>query len=292
MLPIAMVVGALFYNEVEKLSFLTSYLIFCMLLITYSKLSLRHLRITRIHGVLLLTQWLLSTALYLLLRPLGDDLSQGIFITLFAPTATAAAVITGLLGGNVATLATYTLVSNLVVAVGTPIAFTWMMAQSQLSFLDSLLPIGRTVGTLLLLPLLLAMVLKRFLPPFHRWLQRSQQVSFYLWAIALTIVIGKTVYFIIHQDSTSYTTEVAIALSSLVACLLQFKLGRMIGARYGDVVAGGQALGQKNTILVIWMAQTYLSPLASIAPASYVVWQNLVNSYQLWRKGRADRGKV
>ena len=45
-------------------------------------------------------------------------------------------------------------------------------------------------------------------------------------------------------------------------------------------------MGQKNTILAIWMAQTYLNPLSSIVPAAYVLWQNLINSYQLWRKQR------
>ena len=38
------------------------------------------------------------------------------------------------------------------------------------------------------------------------------------------------------------------------------------------------------------MAQTWLDPLASVAPAAYVVWQNIVNSIQLWRYKGA--GKV
>jgi len=60
-------------------------------------------------------------------------------------------------------------------------------------------------------------------------------------------------------------------------------MGRMIGAKYGERIAAGQALGQKNTIFAIWMAQTYLSPLVSIAPAAYVLWQNTINSYQIWK---------
>ena len=31
----------------------------------------------------------------------------------------------------------------------------------------------------------------------------------------------------------------------------------------------GQALGQKNTVLAIWMAVTYLNPLSSVGPGSY-----------------------
>jgi BASS family bile acid:Na+ symporter len=48
-------------------------------------------------------------------------------------------------------------------------------------------------------------------------------------------------------------------------------------------VAGGQGLGQKNTVLAIWMAQTFLNPISSIAPGAYVLWQNMFNSWQVWR---------
>jgi len=47
-------------------------------------------------------------------------------------------------------------------------------------------------------------------------------------------------------------------------------------------------LGQKNTILAIWMAHTYLNPLSSVAPGSYVLWQNIINSCQLWKKRKNE----
>ena len=80
-----------------------------------------------------------------------------------------------------------------------------------------------------------------------------------------------------------------MALLALLVCGLQFITGRRIGRRFRDKVAGAQGLGQKNTILAIWMAQTYLNPVSSVAPAFYVVWQNIVNSYQLWLR-RRDKG--
>jgi BASS family bile acid:Na+ symporter len=60
--------------------------------------------------------------------------------------------------------------------------------------------------------------------------------------------------------------------------------GYYYGKRFKDELACSQYMGQKNTILAIWMAQTFLNPIASIAPAAYVLWQNFVNTYQLWRK--------
>ena len=58
-------------------------------------------------------------------------------------------------------------------------------------------------------------------------------------------------------------------------------MGRKVGAHFRDKVTGGQSLGQKNTVLAIWLALTYLDPIASIAPAAYVAWHNIVNSYQI-----------
>jgi BASS family bile acid:Na+ symporter len=92
--------------------------------------------------------------------------------------------------------------------------------------------------------------------------------------------------FISIQDSSSYLLEIIIASTTLLICLMQFWFGRRIGSRFNRTVSGGQALGQKNTILAIWLTQTYLNPVASIGPGAYVIWQNLVNSYQLWRKQR------
>jgi BASS family bile acid:Na+ symporter len=88
----------------------------------------------------------------------------------------------------------------------------------------------------------------------------------------------------ISQDSATYGTETGLLTVSLILCCLQFIAGRRIGRHYGDPVSSGQGLGQKNTILAIWMAQTYLHPLTAIAPAGYILWQNIINSWQLWRQ--------
>lgn len=78
--------------------------------------------------------------------------------------------------------------------------------------------------------------------------------------------------------------QILIAFAGLVTCVLQFFLGKNIGGHYKERISGGQALGQKNTVLAIWMAYTYLNPLSSVGPGSYVLWQNLINSWQLWKK--------
>ena len=282
MLPIAMITGAVFYRYVQIISFLTPYLIFIMLLITYCKLSLRNMNLSPLHVWLLGIQVIGSLLIYVLLYSFDPLVAEGTFICVFCPTATAAAVITGMLGGDIACLATYSLLSNMTVAIIAPFIFSFMGDHISLPFFESFLKIGTEMIPLLIFPFVCALILQKFLPKVHSALQNHQSISFYLWAISLTIVMGKTVSFIASRGNAEYKEEILIALFALIVCILQFILGKLIGKKYYNTIAGGQGLGQKNTVLAIWMALTYLNPLASIGPASYVVWQNSINSLQLW----------
>lgn len=288
MLPLAMLAGAFFYDFFQSLSFLTPYLIFCMLFITYCKLSVRDLHFGALHYRLILIQLAGCLLVFGVLSRFDMVVAQGCLICVLAPTATAAAVITGMLGGSVACLAAYTLLSSFAVALTAPLIFALLGGRADLPFWDSVFYICRQVVPLLVLPCLLAFVFERVFPVVHRQLGKLQVISFYLWASGLAIVTGRTVHFILHGDNANLPEEWWMAFFALVICVAQFALGRYVGRRYGDPVSGGQGLGQKNTILAIWMAQVYLNPLASIAPASYVLWQNLINSWQLWRKGKSE----
>lgn len=286
MLPLAMLTGALSYRLVGYISFLTPYLIFTMLLLTFCKLSPREMRLHPLHKWLLLIQLVGCVVVYGLVYLYDPVVAQGALICVLAPTATSAAVITGMLGGSVAFLTNYVLLCNIGVAIMAPVLFSFMGSQSEMPFFESFLFICRQVGPLLILPLVFAWSLRAFLPKLHARILSVHKLSFYLWAVALTIVTGSTVRFLVEQQDPDYTVEIGLAVVSLVICVGQFLLGRRLGKTYGDPVSSGQGLGQKNTILAIWMAQVYLNPIASIAPAAYVLWQNSINSYQLWLKGR------
>ena len=288
MLPLAMLTGALSYRLVGYISFLTPYLIFTMLLLTFCKLSPREMRLHPLHKWLLLIQLVGCVVVYGLVYLYDPVVAQGALICVLAPTATSAAVITGMLGGSVAFLTNYVLLCNIGVAIMAPVLFSFMGSQSEMPFFESFLFICRQVGPLLILPLVFAWSLRAFLPKLHARILSVHKLSFYLWAVALTIVTGSTVKFLVEQKDPDYTVEIGLAVVSLVICVGQFLLGRRLGKTYGDPVSSGQGLGQKNTILAIWMAQVYLNPIASIAPAAYVLWQNSINSYQLWLKGRKN----
>ncbi len=288
-LPIAMIIGALTHKWVSHLSFLTPYLLFTMLLLTFCKISFKDIRFHPAHLWLLLIQLIGSIGLYYLLLPFDSVIAQGSMLCMLIPTATAAAVITGMLGGNVGFLTTYVLFCNVAVAIAAPIYFSLTGVHEELSFVQSVWYICQKVLPILIFPLFVAIALRYLTPKIHKALLSIPQLAFYLWVSALTIVTGNTVQFMLNQDNAEYKTEIGLLIVSLILCCLQFLAGRRIGKHYGDPISSGQGLGQKNTILGIWMAQTYLHPLTAIAPAGYILWQNIINSYQLYRKGKTAK---
>jgi len=284
MLPIAMLAGAIFHNYIGYVAFLSKYLIFTMLLITYCRVNIREFHVGASIGWLLLIQIGGAVAAYMMLRPLSPILAQGAFICIFCPTATAAPVITGMLGGKVERVATYSIFSHISVAFLAPVLLAWISdAQTEsMAFSVAVQAISFTVLPLILGPLALALLMERFSPRAHHAIASHQGLSFYIWAFALLIVVGNSVSFILREPAEMIPEILALATVSLLACIVQFSLGRFIGLRYGDRVSGTQSLGQKNTVLAIWLALTYLDPIVSVAPAAYVAWHNTVNSIQIY----------
>lgn len=284
MMPFTMTIGALFYPFFSRFDFLTPYLIFLMLFFTYCGISVRSIRFSKLHLWLILIQIFGSIGLYLLLKNIDNTLAQAGLICLLAPTATSAVVITSMLKGNAASLTAYTLLSNFTVVAMAPFLFTFWGTNTNVPFWSSFSLIALWVSVLLLGPLLLSVFLRKISPSITVAIQKRSIVSFYIWVIALAIVTAKIVKFIIVKGIAHLELEIAIALLAMIICLCQFIIGKTLGSRYNDRISGGQGLGQKNTILAIWLAQTYLNPLASLGPGTYILWQNIVNSWQVWKK--------
>lgn len=285
-MPSAMLVGAVLCRPVTALEtwsgrMVTPVLIFLMLFVTFCRVRPSEMRLSMLHGWLLLFQTIACVGVYFLLLPLDRTVAQGAMICVLAPVAMAAVVIGGMLGANVATMATYSLLCNMAVALLAPavLSFAGTGACSFAGMLARIVP-------LLVLPVAAAQCCRAVLPGVAGWVAAHSQISFYLWLVSLAVVIGRTTAFLIDLHDASAATELWLAAAALAICLVQFKTGRAIGRRYGDPAAGGQSLGQKNTVLAVWMAQSFLDPISSVAPTAYIVFQNFVNSYQIWRKDR------
>lgn len=283
-MPLAMVVGALLCRplaHVEQATggVLTPLLIAAMLFLTFCRVDIRAMRLRWMHLWMLLFQFIGSITVYYLVLPLlGDTVAQGAMICVLAPIAMAAVVIGGMLGANVTTMATYSLVCNLLTALVAP-PLLHAFGTGSCTFAEI---IGRVAPTLLM-PFVAGQLCRYLWPRGAKWFVDHSGMSFYLWLISLVLVLGRTTCFILDTDA-DIVVEVELALVALVLCIAQFAAGRAIGRLAGDAVAGGQSVGQKNTILAVWMSLNFLDPVASIAPTAYIVWQNFVNSYQIYRK--------
>lgn len=305
-LPIAMLGGASAYLLYRALplpdgtgnlastvvSYLQPSLIFSMLFVTFCKVRINDLKPLRWHLWLLLFQVLLFIVFSLSIgffRGMPSSvkvLLEAAMMCFITPTATAASVITARLGGNSASLISYTIQINLAVALLAPLLLAFSHPVEGLSLAGSFLVIIAKVFPLLLCPLLCSELVRKFVPGFHRWLAtRGRNIPFYLWLVSLALAIAVSTRAIVHAH-LSLLLLAGIAIVSLVCCLVQFAVGRRIGARYGEVIAAGQSLGQKNTVFAIWFAYTFLTPVTAIAGGFYSIWHNLVNTYQLQRYRR------
>ena len=303
-LPIAMISGAAAYFVYRLLplpegtgvfvssavSVVQPTLIFAMLFVTFCKVRIKELKPQKWHLLLLAFQLLPFIVLSLIMAffhdiPLGARvLMESAMMCLLCPTATAAAVITAKLGGNSASLISYTMQINMAVAIVAPVFLTFSHPVEGLTLGSSFLVIMGKVFPLLLLPLVCALLVRKYAPAVHGWLvTKGRNLPFLLWLVALSLAIAVTARAIVHAHVSLYVM-VGIAVVSLVCCLLQFFVGRRIGARYGETVTGGQALGQKNTVFAIWFAYTFLTPVTAIAGGFYSVWHNLVNTWQLQKR--------
>ena len=276
-LPVAIAAGLLFHDFLSSYRFLVPYLLFGMMFFTCSKISVKDVKLHPMHGILLLFQILVGVVVYLVLRPINEELAQGLMICVFAPVATASPVVGGLLGANVTVMTTYVLISNVVVALLAPLFFSIIMPDSGVTFFTSFLHISKSTLMLLILPIVISLLIKKYTPKGFEVVKRLQPVSFYLWAVCMMVLIGSTIHTIMIQENSNYLLELIMIVGALLICIVQFSLGRKLGTKYGDMVAGRQMMGQKNTGIAIWLAMAYLTPMSTVAPTAYIIWQNLMN---------------
>jgi BASS family bile acid:Na+ symporter len=250
----------------------------------------------------------------------GDKvLAQGILMCFIMPTATAAPIIAGKMGGSIQNLTTFTLLSNFATAIIVPATFP--LINPDLSIVPEAFQFSPFIFHF---SLLLSRIAPLLLGPFfsawllrlaYKWKTRKEfvlpvkiaVVPFYLWVasiVVLTSVVTETTILNFHAQISNI---IFLIIASFFACLLQFGLGKLIGyylpapskgTDYQDVlinpaaapttmagvssITAGQAFGQKNTSLGVWMANTFLDPMASLGAAAYILWQNICSSVQLF----------
>ncbi|MBE6209018.1 MAG: transporter [Rikenellaceae bacterium] len=278
----AILSGVLFYRILMPITFLMPYLIFTLLFIPFCGISPRDMRFGKLHLSLALFQVIVCLAVYFGIRQFDEIVAQGAMICVLAPTATAAVVIGALLGGRVEIIVSYTVLINCIVAVVAPLLFTYIDATGEtIPFVELLIRILNRVMPILLLPLISALIIRKISLRTAVAINKLKSYTFYIWLFSVVLTMASTVDYIVQRGWDEWPKYVLLAVVALFIAIAQYLIGWRIGKRFGRRIEGCQLLGQKNTILTIWMAQNFLNPLASIAPAAYVLWQNLINGVEL-----------
>jgi bile acid:Na+ symporter, BASS family len=286
MMPIAMTVGIIFGITIPKvitaLEFILPYLVAGMLLVAYSKLHFRSIRITGMHVTLFVVQMLGSLIVWKLMMYWNPLYAEQAFICLFCPVASSSPVVVGMLGGSLSCMVAYILFFYVGTSVLTPLILPIISGNDTIPFLSLSLNIASQVMPTILLPLLITMAMKlRFRRGIH-FLRDNQSIAFYLWSACLMLVIGKATSYVMAEPSSMIPTEVMLAIISLLTCLFQFGVGRLIGAYFHEKIAATQSLGQKNVAMGLWLIFSYLNPLVSVGMATYSIFQNTINSLQIY----------
>lgn len=262
---------------------------FLILFVTFCKVDFRQLRPVAWHGWVALFQVLfIGVLMALMLMPSGEPsaqakvLMEALLMCCISPCATAAAVVTQKLGGSLEQMTTYTFLSNFLTVLLAPVCFPLIEKGADITFLAAFTKILHEVFLVLVVPMLLAYVVKHHIKGLHRRIVAVRDLSYYLWACSLMIVTGTTVKNIVHAEVSVWLLA-AIALLGLLICVVQFAVGRFIGHYFNHTQEAGQALGQKNTAFAIWLSSAYLNPLSSVGPGCYILWQNIVNSVEIWQ---------
>ncbi len=319
-LPVAMGMGALLYllfaftPQLETAAtvmgpFFATILplfMFLILFVTFCKVDFRQLRPVAWHFWVGVFQVLFIGVLMALML-MDEDLSryevrgtryesaidtkvlmEALLMCIISPCATAAAVVTQKLGGSLEQMTTYTFLSNFLTVLLAPVCFPLIEKEADITFLAAFVKILHEVFLVLVMPMLLAYVVKHYMKGLHRRIVSVRDLSYYLWACSLMIVTGTTVKNIVHAQVSVWLLT-AIALLGLVVCIVQFAVGRYIGHYFDHTQEAGQALGQKNTAFAIWLSSAYLNPLSSVGPGCYILWQNIVNSVEIWQYRKKAR---
>lgn len=275
---------------------------FLVLYITFCKVDFRQLLPVKWHLWICVQQVVFVLALMGLIEGFGIHgngliMLEAILVCIIGPCASAAPVVTAKLGGNLEEMTTYTFLSNFVSALLIPICFPLLPQTSEaaahIEFFPLFIQILWKVSAVLLLPMLLAFITKHTLHRFHRWLISIPDLSYYLWGCSLVIVTGTTAMNITEAwHETSPVLLLSIAAMGLILCMIQFATGRFIGHYFNKTVEAGQSLGQKNTAFAIWVATAFLNPLSSVGPGCYILWQNIINSVEIWMVRRKGEEKT
>jgi len=280
LLLIATIAIGIFFPFTHGYSFLIQYLLMIMLFFSFLKMEIRREHLDKSHLIILMVNLIVPLGLYFAISPFNLQLSQVVFITAIAPTAIASPIIVNLLKGKIEYTVISILITNFVIAFLLPFLLPFVLRQSaEISILDVLLPVAKVF----LIPFFLAILIKNFLPGWRDILSGFNKYVFYVLVLNINLGTAKASHYIREEMGFGDVIIWQIAIASLLLCILFFFLGKRV-VPASLQTEGKQALGQKNNGFTLWVALTFMNPLAVLGPVFYILFQNFYISWLLYRK--------
>lgn len=269
--------------------------LFLLLYFTFCKIKISELRPRTWHFVIQVVRTCLAAFMVFMIMLFGSNpdvklVLEGMFICFICPTAAAVVVIAEKLGGSIGSLTVFMVIANMVTMIIIPLFFPMVERDTNITFVMTMMMLLRNVFIVLVVPLALALLSRKYIPDMVARINKHKNIGFYIWCVNLVIVTGLTLKNIAHSTVSGWVLG-GLLFTPLFVCLIQFAIGKVIGIHYNDSVCAAQALGQKNTVVGIWLTLSFLNPLAAVAPGAYVLWQNLLNGWQLWYKDKYGKVK-
>ena len=258
-----------------------------LLFFQFVKISPHDLKVTRWHLKALALQvglFLALAGIILFLEPgTPRTLLECAMLCFICPTASAAGVITDRLGGSLAATVTYLVIINITGTFLIPLVIPLVNPSARMGFWAYVGHIALKVFPVLILPGLLAWLIRYTTHKLQRALMRWASNSFYIWGIGLTLAMVLSTRALLLSGMGLWSVA-GIVVVSVIACFFQFWAGHRASKDRVDNLTAGQALGQKNTGFLIWLGYNYMTPVTSVAGGLYAIWQNLYNSWELYQK--------
>lgn len=287
---LAFVVGGLFHDSIDDYQYLLPIGIGVMLSITFVSLDARRLKPKRMHLWLMLALQLFALCFWGMARLLGYPiLAEGVYYCAAAPIASASPVIINLLRGDVEFSTTAMVLSQVVFALVTPFVLPFVVHDSSLSYFEISYQVAEQIASILLAPALFSIVLRWIYPPSIHWGVKLRDFSLGVWIFNLTLISAVGTTRVLTMGYTR-TDLLPMVLGAAVVCLAGFVVGYWLGYPHLKRECS-QALGQKNTVLTLFIAgQSFATPLAYVAPVFYVFFHNVANAIQITLSNREKKG--
>lgn len=289
LMVLSFLVGGFLHEPIHSYGWLLPMGITTMLTITFLGLDTSQLRPRIMHLWVLLALQLVWVAAWLTAHIMGYPvLAESVYYCGAAPIASAAPIIVHLLRGNVGFITTAMVLSQVLFAALTPFVLPFVVNSPNLSYTELMLLVAKQIGIVLGIPAVTACALRTLYPPCKAWSGKLKDVSLGIWNFNLIIVSAIGTHRILSMNYTLWDM-LPMALGAVVICAVGFLVGYRIG--YPALKREcSQALGQKNTILTLYIAgQPYATPLAYIGPVFYVFCHNTANAIQLSLAAREQK---